>query len=83
MPDINKAILDPFSPLSVPEALMVAVCGLVVVFMMLAILALVIIIISKIVNSVALRIIWKKDCMCMQENRIRQKALKSSTQKIK
>ena len=52
MPDINKAILDPFSPLSVPEALMVAVCGLVVVFMMLAILALVIIIISKIVNSV-------------------------------
>ena len=52
MPDINKAILDAFSPLSVPEALMVAVCGLVVVFMMLAILALVIIIISKIVNSV-------------------------------
>ena len=45
MPDINKAILDPFTPLSVPEALMVAVCGIVVVFMMLAILALVIIII--------------------------------------
>ena len=52
MPDINKAILDPFTPLSVPEALMVAVCGIVVVFMMLAILALVIIIISKIVSSI-------------------------------
>ena len=52
MPSVEKAILDPFSPLTVPEALMVAVCGMVVVFMMLAILALVIIVISKIVGSV-------------------------------
>ena len=52
MPSAAKAILDPFSPLTVSEALLVAVCGMVVVFMMLAILALVIIIISKIVNSV-------------------------------
>ena len=52
MPNPSKAILDPFTPLTIPEALLVAVCGLVVVFMMLAILALVIIVISKIVNSV-------------------------------
>ena len=52
MPSVEKAILDPFSPLTVPEALMVAVCGMVVVFMMLAILALVIIVISKIVGSI-------------------------------
>ena len=52
MPSVEKAILDPFAPLSVPEALLVAVCGLVVVFMMLAILALVIIVISKVVASI-------------------------------
>ena len=52
MPTLEKAILDPFSPLTVPEALMVAVCGMVVVFMMLAILALVIIVISKAVGSI-------------------------------
>ena len=52
MPDINKAILDPFTPLTVPEALMVAVCGLLVVFMMLAILAVVIMVITKVVSTI-------------------------------
>ena len=52
MPNPDRAILDPFQALSIPEALMVAVCGLVVVFMMLAILALVIIVISKIVGAI-------------------------------
>ena len=35
MPSVEKAILNPFEPLSVTEALLVAVCGVVVVFMML------------------------------------------------
>ena len=52
MPTLEKAILEPFRPLTGPEALMVAVCGMVVVFMMLAILALVIIVISKAVGSI-------------------------------
>ena len=52
MPNADIAILNPFEPLSVPEALMVAVCGLLVVFLMLAILMLVIMVISKIVNAI-------------------------------
>ena len=52
MPSVEKAILNPFEPLGVTEALLVAVCGMVVVFMMLAILALVIIVISKALGSI-------------------------------
>ena len=51
MPSVEKAILNPNTPLSVGDALMVAVCGLLVVFMMLAILAVVIMVISKVVGS--------------------------------
>ena len=50
--DPNKYILHPFEPLTVPEALLTAVCGLLVVFMMLAILMVVIIVISKVVASI-------------------------------
>ena len=50
MPNPDNAILDPFAPLSSTEAIMVAVCGIVVVFLMLAILALVIRINSKLVS---------------------------------
>ena len=39
MPSVEKAILNPNTSLSVGDALMVAVCGLLVVFLMLAILA--------------------------------------------
>ena len=42
MPKAENAILDPFSAMAPTEAIMVAVCGIVVVFLMLAILALVI-----------------------------------------
>ena len=52
MPSAEKAILDPFSELTIPEALLVAVCGMVVVFLMLVVLALVIMVISKLVNTV-------------------------------
>ena len=52
MPSVEKAILDPFQPLTVPEALLVAVCGLLVVFLMLAILMVVIMVISKVVASI-------------------------------
>ena len=52
MPNPNIAILDPFEPLTIPEALLTAVCGLLVVFMMLAILMVVIIVISKVVASI-------------------------------
>ena len=52
MPNEAKAILPPNSPLTVPEALLTAVCGLLVVFMMLAILMAVIIVISKVVASI-------------------------------
>ena len=52
MPSVEKAILNPNTPLSVGDALMVAVCGLLVVFLMLAILAVVIIVISKVVSSI-------------------------------
>ena len=52
MPSVEKAILNPNTPLSVGDALMVAVCGLLVVFLMLAILAVVIIVISKVVGSI-------------------------------
>lgn len=51
MPSVEKAILNPHDPLSVTEALLVAVCGMLVVFMMLAMLALVIIVISKAVGA--------------------------------
>ena len=51
MPNAEKAILNPFDPLSIPQALMVAVCGILVVFMMLAILAVVIVVISKVVGA--------------------------------
>ena len=50
MPNAENAILDPFSAMAPTEAIMVAVCGLVVVFLMLAILALVIRINSKLVS---------------------------------
>ena len=52
MPSEAKAILSPSQPLSVPQALLVAVCGLLVVFMMLAILMVVIMVISKVVASI-------------------------------
>ena len=52
MPSPEKAILHPFEELTIPEALLVAVCGMVVVFLMLVVLALVIIVISKLVNTV-------------------------------
>ena len=45
--DPNKYILHPFEPLTVPEALLTAVCGLLVVFMMLAILMAVIMVTSS------------------------------------
>ena len=51
MPSVEKAILNPNTSLSVGDALMVAVCGLLVVFMMLAILAVVIMVISKVVSG--------------------------------
>ena len=50
MPNAENAILDPFSAMAPTQAIMVAVCGLVVVFLMLAILALVIRINSKLVS---------------------------------
>lgn len=52
MPSIEKAILDPFAPMSVGDALMVAVCGVVVVFLVLAVLALMIMVISKVVGFI-------------------------------
>ena len=52
MPNAANAILDPYATLTVTEALMVAVCGMLVVFLMLVILALVIMIVSKLVNTV-------------------------------
>ena len=50
MPNEDIAILNPFNALAPTEAILVAVCGMVVVFLMLAILALVIRINSKLVN---------------------------------
>ena len=50
--DPSKYILHPFEPLTVPEALLTAVCGLLVVFMMLAILMVVIMVISKVVAAI-------------------------------
>ena len=50
--DPNKYILHPFEPLTVSEALLTAVCGLLVVFMMLAILMVVIMVISKVVAAI-------------------------------
>ena len=52
MPSVNKAIIHPFDPLSLPQALLVAVSGLLVVFVMLAMLMVVIIVTSKIVAAI-------------------------------
>ena len=52
MPNATKAILNPFDPMSVGDALMVAVCGIVVVFLVLAVLALMIMVISKVVGLI-------------------------------
>ena len=38
MPSVDKAIINPFEPLDVGEALLVAVSGLLIVFVMLAML---------------------------------------------
>ena len=50
MPNAENAILDPFSAMPASQAILVAVCGIVVVFLMLAILAFVIMINSKLVS---------------------------------
>ena len=50
--DPNKYILHPFEPLTIPEALLTAVCGLLVVFMMLAMLMVVIYVISWVVQQI-------------------------------
>ena len=54
MPSTNpdKYILHPFEPLTVPEALLTAVCGLLVVFLMLAMLMVVIYVISWVVQQI-------------------------------
>ena len=52
MPSVDKAIINPFEPLDVGEALLVAVSGLLVVFVMLAMLMAVILVISKIVAAI-------------------------------
>ena len=54
MPSTNpdKYILHPFEPLTVPEALLTAVCGLLVVFAMLAMLMVVIYVISWVVQQI-------------------------------
>ena len=53
MPSVDKAIINPFEPLSIGEALLVAASGLLVVFVMLAMLMAVIWVISKIVAAIA------------------------------
>ena len=50
--DPNKYILHPFEPLTIPEALLTAVCGLLVVFVMLAMLMVVIYVISWVVQKI-------------------------------
>ena len=52
MPSVEKAIIHPFEPLGVGEALLVAVSGLVVVFVMLAMLMVVILVVSKVVAAI-------------------------------
>ena len=52
MPSVDNAIINPFEPLDVGEALLVAVSGLLVVFVMLAMLMAVILVISKIVGAI-------------------------------
>ena len=52
MPSVDKAIINPFEPLGVGEALLVAVSGLLIVFVMLAMLMAVILVISKIVAAI-------------------------------
>lgn len=52
MPSIEKAILDPFAPMSMGDALMVAVCGIVVVFIVLIAIALMMVYISKVVTAI-------------------------------
>lgn len=47
MPNPDVAIIDPFSPLRADQAFLVAVCGIVVVFLMLLILALLILAVSR------------------------------------
>ncbi len=50
--DPNKYILHPLEPLTIPEALLTAFCGLLVVFMMLAMLMVVIYVISWVVQQI-------------------------------
>ena len=50
--DPNKYILHPFESLTIPEALLTAVCGLLVVFVMLAMLMVVIYVISWVVQKI-------------------------------
>ena len=52
MPSVEKAIINPFEPLSVGEALLVAASGLLVVFVMLAMLMAGMWVISKIVAAI-------------------------------
>ena len=52
MPSVDKAIINPFEPLGVGESLLVAVSGLLIVFVMLAMLMAVILVISKIVAAI-------------------------------
>ena len=52
MPSIEKAILDPFAPLSWGDAIMVAVCGMVVVFIVLIAIAVMMAYISKVVSAI-------------------------------
>ena len=52
MPSIEKAILDPFAPLSWGDAIMVAVCGMVVVFIVLVAIAVMMAYISKVVSAI-------------------------------
>ena len=52
MPSIEKAILDPFAQMSWSDAIMVAVCGMVVVFIVLLAIAVMMIYISKVVSAI-------------------------------
>ena len=66
MPSVDKAIINPFEPLDVGEALLVAVSGLLIVFVMLAMLMAVILVIlptllifcSKVIEKTSFR--WMK-----------------------
>ena len=52
MPSIDKAILDPFAPMTWSDAIMVAVCGMVVVFIVLIAIAVMMAYISKVVSAI-------------------------------